>query len=244
MLQTYNELLLKIFQLAGLCCAHALTCDAKWRVQRKGEIRMKNKFVSIVLAALMVVTMTAGCGASEPEASPTSNPGTENQTGTGAAGDVGNQSVTPAPETSADAGNQSVTPAPETSADAPKQVLTLDYDELDAWIKAGFMGTSPSGKEVLLGLNEGWNYGILIVTDDSDMTVFGYEGASERSYDDSIDYGHITIADQVFGYKERSDGVWDIDMGDDIGVTRIDYQTKFFLMERIKEIIKDYTPVD
>ena len=196
---------------------------------RKGEISMKNKFVCIVLAALMVVTMTAGCGASEPEAAPASKPGTQNQTGSGADGDVGNQSVTP---------------APETSADAPKQALTLDYDELDAWIKDGFMGIGPSGKGVLLGLNEGWNYGILIVTDDSDMTVFGYEGASERSYDDSIDYGHITIADQVFGYKELSDGVWDIDMGDDIGVTRIDYQTKFFLMERIKEIIKDYTPVD
>ena len=195
---------------------------------------MKKKFVSIVLAALMVVTMTAGCGESESEApditsSPASNSGTENQTGTGATDD---------------AENQSVTPEPETSTDDPKQVFTLDYDELDAWIKDGFMGTSPSGKGVLLGLNEGWNYGILIVTDDSDMTVFGYEGASERSYDDSIDYGHMTIADQVFGYKELSDGVMDIDMGDDIGVIRIDFQTKYFLMKRIKEIIEDYTPVD
>ena len=190
---------------------------------------MKKKFVSIVLAALMVVTMTAGCGESEQKSSDRksskdSNSEIENQTGNGSIDDAQNES--------------------ETSKDAPKQVLTLDYDELDAWIKDGFMGTSPSGKGVLLGLNEGWNYGILIVTDDSDMTVFGYEGASERSYDDSIDYGHITIADQVFGYKELSDGVMDIDMGDDIGVTRIDFQTKYFLMERIKEIIEDYTPVD
>lgn len=229
MLQTYNELRLKIFQLAGLCCAHALTCDAKWRVQMKGEISMKNKFVSIVLAALMVVTMTAGCGASEPEASPASNPGTENQTGTGAAGD---------------AGNQSVTPAPETSADAPKQVLTLDYDELNAWINGGFMGTSPSGKEVHLGLNAEWNYGILIVTDDSDMTVFGYEGAYKYSYDDSIEYGYITIADQAFGYKELPDGELEIDMGDDLGVTRVANQTKPVLMKRIEEIIEKYTLAD
>ena len=195
---------------------------------------MKKKFVSIVLTALMVVTMTAGCGTSEPKApvtttSPASNQGTENRTGTG--------------DTS-DAGNQSVTSDAETSTDDPKQVLTLDYDELDAWIYSGFIGTSPSGKRVFLGLNAEWNYGILIVTDDSDMTVFGYEGAYEYSYDDSVEYGSITIADQVFGYKELPDGELEIDMGDDLGVTRVANQTKPILMIHLREIIDKYTLAD
>ncbi|MCH5340966.1 MAG: hypothetical protein J1E01_05840 [Acetatifactor sp.] len=189
---------------------------------------MKKKFVSIVLAALMVVTMTAGCGKSEQEASDTktskgSNSGIENQTGTDAADDAQNES--------------------ETSKDTPKQVFTLDYNELDAWINYGFMGTSPSGEEVLLGINAGSDYGILIVTNDSDMTVFGYEGAYEYSYDDSVDYGYITIADEVFGYKELNDGELEIDMGD-LGVTRVAIQTQPIVMIRIKEIIEKYTLVD
>ena len=204
-----NELRLKTFRLAGLC-AHALTCDAKWRVQMKGEISMKKKFVSIVLAALMVVTMTAGCGESEPEAldsnaSPTSNP--------------------------------------ETSINDSKQVFTLDYDELDSWVNYGFMGTSPSGEEVLLGINAGSDYGIIIITNDSDMTVYGYEGAYEYSYDDSVDYGYITIAGEVFGYKELNDGELEIDMSD-LGVTRVAIQTQPIVMIRIEEIIEKYTLAD
>ena len=190
---------------------------------------MKKKFVSIVLAALMMVTMTAGCGESKPETpSSDSNPGTENQTGTGATGD---------------AENQSDTSAPGTPADAPRQVFTLDYDELDAWINYGFMGTSPSGVGVLLGINAGSDYGIIIVTDDSDMTVFGYEGAYEYSYDDSVDYGYITIAGEAFGFKELSDGELEIDMGD-LGVTRVAIQTQPIVMMRIEEIIKEYTLAD
>lgn len=190
---------------------------------------MKKKFVSIVLAALMVVTMTAGCGESEQKSSDRksskdSNSEIENQTGNGSIDDAQNES--------------------ETSKDTPKQVLTLDYDELNAWINGGFMGTSPSGKEVHLGLNAEWNYGILIVTDDSDMTVFGYEGAYKYSYDDSIEYGYITIADQAFGYKELPDGELEIDMGDDLGVTRVANQTKPVLMKRIEEIIEKYTLAD
>ena len=195
---------------------------------------MKKKFVSIVLAALMVVTMTAGCGKSEQDASDNtnstnSNPRTENQTGTGAAGDTGNQSVTP---------------APETSTDAPQQVLTRDYDELAVWVRSGLAGTSPSGKEVLLGLNVMWDYGILLVIDGSDRTVFGYEGAVERSYDDSVHYGHITIAGQEFGYKELADGEWEIDMGDELGVTIVATQTYEILTKRLKVIFDEYTFVD
>ena len=190
---------------------------------------MKKKFVSIVLAALMVVTMTAGCGESEPEASditasPASNPGTENQAGTDVTGDADNQAV-------------------GTSTDDPKKVFTLDYDELDAWISYGFKGTSPSGEEVLLGINSGSDYGIIIVTNDSDMTVFGYEGAYEYSYDDSVDYGYITIANEVFGFKELSDGELEIDMGD-LGVTRVAVQTQPIVMMRIEEIIEGYTLAD
>ena len=195
---------------------------------------MKKKFVSIVLTALMVVTMTTGCGESKTETpavtpSPASNPGTESQTGTGAAGDTGNQSVTP---------------APETSTDAPQQVLTRDYDELAVWVRSGLAGTSPSGKEVLLGLNMVWDYGILLVYDDSDRTVFGYEGAIERSYDDSVNYGHITIAGQEFGYKELADGEWEIDMGDELGVTIVATQTYEILTKRLKVIFDEYTFVD
>ena len=188
---------------------------------------MKKRFVSIVLVVLMAVTMTAGCGASEPD-SPASNPGTENKTGTGDAGDTGDHSVTP---------------APETPTDTPKQVFKLDYDELDAWINYGFKGTSPSGEEVLLGINSGSDHGIIIITNDNDMTVYGYEGAYEYSYDDSVDYGNITIADEEFGFKELSDGELEIDMGD-LGVTRVAIQTQPIMMMRIKEIIDDYTLVD
>lgn len=188
---------------------------------------MKKRFVSIVLVVLMAVTLTAGCGASEPD-SPASNPGTENQTGTGDTGDTEEHSVIS---------------VPETPTDTPKQVFTLDYDELDAWINYGFMGTSPSGEEVLLGINAGSDRGIIIITNDSDMTVYGYEGAYEYSYDDSVDYGNITIADEVFGFKELSDGELEIDMGD-LGVTRVAIQTQPIMMMRIKEIIDDYTLVD
>lgn len=171
---------------------------------------MKKKFVSIVLAALMVVTMTAGCGESEPEAS-----------------DI----------------NDSPTSNPETSINDSKQVFTLDYDELDSWVNYGFMGTSPSGEEVLLGINAGSDYGIIIITNDSDMTVYGYEGAYEYSYDDSVDYGYITIAGEVFGYKELNDGELEIDMSD-LGVTRVAIQTQPIVMIRIEEIIEKYTLAD
>ena len=203
---------------------------------------MKKKLISIVLAALMVVTVTAGCGESEPDApavtaapeskpeapavtaAPESKSGTENQTGADVTGD---------------AGNQLETPAPDTPADEPKQLLVLDYGQLDAWINYGFTGTCPSGEGVLMGINANNDYGIIIVTDDSNMTVFGYEGAYERSYDDSVDYGHITISDKVFGFKELSDGVLEIDMGD-LGVTRAAVQTQPILMMRLKEIITNY----
>ena len=162
---------------------------------------MKKKFVSIVLAALMVVTMTAGCGKSEPKApvitaSPASNSGTENQTGTGAIGD---------------AGNQSVTPDSETPTDASKQVFTLDY-------------------------------GIIIFTDDSNMTAASFLGPLEYSED------YITIADEVnglaltFAVTELSDGEIEIDMGD-LGVARVAIQTKPILMMQIKKIIEEYTLV-
>ena len=194
---------------------------------------MKKKFVSIVLAALMVATMTTGCG--EPEASnatpsANSNPGTESQTGTGTTGDTGNQSMTSAPET----------PTSETPTDAPQQTVILDYDQLDAWISYGFEGTSTSGEGVLLGINSESDYGIIIFTDDSDMTAASFLGAFEYNEE------YITIEDEVnglaltFAVTELADGVIELDMGD-LGVATVAIQTQPVLMKYLKEIIENYT---
>ncbi|MCH5339719.1 MAG: hypothetical protein J1E03_13125, partial [Acetatifactor sp.] len=67
--------------------------------------------------------------------------------------------------------------------------------------------------------------------------------AYEYSYDDSVDYGYITIAGEVFGYKELNDGELEIDMSD-LGVTRVAIQTQPIVMIRIEEIIEKYTLAD
>lgn len=193
---------------------------------------MKKKLVSFVLSALMVVSLTTGCGGEEPVAPDSASVSTANQGAVNPGGTAGNGG----------AGDQA-TPDPALGADASQQMVVLDYDQLNEWIYSGWIGTSTSGEGVLLATSSNYDYGILIFTDDESMNAVSFLGPFETDYAE-----YMKISDEVnglsitFAVTELDDGEIQLDMGE-YGVATVSIRTKENVMLHVKEIIEKYTQV-
>lgn len=158
--------------------------------------------------------------------------------------------TTPTPVPAQTTPTPAPTPAPVPAQTTPtptteQTTFVLDYNEIAPWVADGFVGITETGEAVIIGFNDYGEYGIMIFADDETMTAASFVGQMEIVETESEFY--ITIDDSTNGLAltysitALDDGLLGIDMGEELGVAIVSYQTKAVVLDFIKKTIDGYT---
>lgn len=120
--------------------------------------------------------------------------------------------------------------------------VTLSYSSLEEWIDEGYSGSAEGETFVLIGMNEGCTYGLVVLADDTTKEALVFEGdLTLNAYDSSF-----SITDKTSGavfsalIEDTGDDSYSLDMGE-YGTALVEETDSDELLSEIKPLIYSYT---